>query len=51
MSSWNINFKGTRGVQHGVRTCLQSFVIIRESINITMLKPFQANRVVMVQQK
>ena len=31
-------FKGTRGVQHGVWTRLQSFFIIRESIDITMLE-------------
>ncbi len=31
-------FKGTRGVQHGVWTPLPSFMIIRESIDITMLR-------------
>ncbi len=32
--------KGTRGVQHGVWTHLHAFWIIRESIDITMLKPY-----------
>ncbi len=47
-------FKGTRGVQHGVWTHLHAFWIIRESIDITMLKPyimFQAHRAVMIQQQ
>ena len=36
--NWNRPwFKGTRGVQHGVWTCLPIFMIIRESIDITML--------------
>ena len=30
------HFKGTRGVQHGVLTSLHSFLIIRESIDITI---------------
>ncbi len=38
----NLCLKVTRGggVQHGVWTRLQSFLIIRESIDITMLKPW-----------
>ncbi len=31
-------FKGTRGVQHGVWPPLHSFMIVRESIDIIMLK-------------
>ncbi len=45
----SLTFKGTRGVQNSVWTHLHSFLIIRESIDITMLKPYP--RVMMVQQK
>ena len=31
------------GVQHGVWTRLPSFMIIRESIDITMLKPYDGS--------
>ncbi len=54
-TAWNCMtiFKGTRGGDPA--WCLHSFLIIRESIDITMLKPYifisQAHRVVMVQHK
>ncbi len=36
----DMSIKGTRGVEHGVWTRLHSIMIIRESIDITMLKPY-----------